>query len=602
MTMRLPVSLRRWLARGLGLVLAAAPLAAAEPPADPLFDLPAIMNDPVDAKTLASETVDGVIFETIEFTSRVVDGQPERVLGILALPVGAQRVPGVFWSMGGMAPAGREFPGRLARRGYACLAITLPHKIRNSHRVPFDTAHPEKANLTLLARDQLRGVTVLSQRPEVDPDRLGVAGASYGGFFASMLAGIDPRLKAGFSFFGGGNHALGTNLPQFQKMSTLEDVAVWNRTIDPALRLRQRDIPFYWGVAVNDNWFFFPAVAKTFAELPGTAKRAALVPHWQHGFTPTIDDALLGFLNTTPIAAKPQPAYLAPGPVKLAVNGNHVSATFEWTPWTGDRRVAKAELIASYGEDFSWLGWPQRAAFSFHALPAGMRQYAECILPIPSRKLPLIIWANITDDQGVLTSSVPRTLAAADLATFPVTPQVALNCFPDGDLGEAAVDFYRRMGEPLAGEPDTAVKQAGTQSLRQTAPAAGQPAPKPFTVRLLHNVPGLGHRLSVQLRAERPAQLTVKVTPVRPAQWSSAVVKLLVAQDPRLAPLLPHWADPVVPLTTTATVGTEWQEVTVAIPVPTAPVDGYRLEIAETPAGQTTWWLDTLVMQPIWPQ
>jgi dienelactone hydrolase len=581
----------------LAALLACTTAFAAEPPTDPLFDLAAIYQDPVDATTLASETVDGVVFETIEFTSRVVDGQPERVQGILALPVGAQRVPGVFWSMGGMAPAGREFPGRLARQGYACLAITLPHKIRNSHRVPFDTAHPERGNLALLARDQLRGVTVLAQRPEVDPDRLGVAGASYGGVFASMLAGIDPRLKAGFSFFGGGNHALGTSLPQFCKMATLEDVAVWNRTIDPALRLRQRDIPFYWGIAVNDHWFHFPAVVKTFTELPGTAKRAAIVPHWQHGFTPTIDDALLGFLNTTPIAPRPQPAYLAPGPVTLAVNGNQVTATFAWT---GTRPVAKAELIASYGEDFNWLGWPQRAAMVFPATIAG--QQATATLPIPSRKLPLIFWANLTDDQGVLTSSVPRTLAAADLATFPVTPQAALNCFLDGDLGAAAVEFYQRMGQPLAGEPDTAVKQAGTQSLRQTAPAAGQPAPKPFTVRLLHSVPGLGHRLSVQLRAERPAQLTVTLIPVRPAHWDSAVVKLLVAQDPRLAPLLPHWTDPVVPLSTTATVGPEWQEVTIAVPVPTAPVDGYRLEIAETPAGQTTWWVDTLVMQPLWPE
>lgn len=241
-------------------------------PADPLFDLAAIMTDPVEAVVLDKEVDNGVVFETIEFTSRVVDGEPERITGIFAYPEGGRALPAVFWSMGGMAAANRSFPGIFARKGYACLAITLPHGLRQSFRIPFAAAHTETANMTLLARDQLRGMTMLSQRPQVDPDRLAVAGASYGGVFATLIAGVDPRVKAGFSFFAGGNHALGTGLPQFSGMKSLEDVEVWNRTFDGAFRLRERAIPFMWGVAFNDQWFHFPAVTRTYLDAAGTGK------------------------------------------------------------------------------------------------------------------------------------------------------------------------------------------------------------------------------------------------------------------------------------------------------------------------------------------
>ena len=41
-----------------------------------------------------------------------------------------------------------------------------------------------------------RAITWLQARPEVDGARIGVTGASYGGVFSSMIAGIDPRIAA----------------------------------------------------------------------------------------------------------------------------------------------------------------------------------------------------------------------------------------------------------------------------------------------------------------------------------------------------------------------------------------------------------------------
>jgi dienelactone hydrolase len=575
------------------------PRAASESaPADPLFDLAAIMSEPVDAVILETAEEDGIVFETLEFTTRITNGTPERIQGIFAYPKDGRSLPAVFWCMGGMAPASRHFPGQFARKGYACLAITLPHKPVEMRRsfTAFDASHPESANLTLLARDQLRGITVLSQRPQVDPDRMAVAGASYGGVFATLIAGLDPRVKAGFSFFSGGFHELGSSLPQLKNMETLEDLAVWNKTIDPAFRLQRRAIPFFWGVAFNDHWFFFPAVAKTFQEAAGTDKRIAIIPYWQHGFLPHVDQALVDFLDTTVISPSNRPAYNAPAALTIRAEGGKTMASFTWT---GDNPVVSAEVVASYGEYVSWLGWPHRAAFVFPAVVEGNRATAE--LPIPSAHLPLVVWGTITDARQVPMSTPPTVLGGRDLAALPVTSNLVLNCFMDGELGDAVLDFYQRMGEPLAGEPDQEVRHSGKQSLR-VSPAGTNGAPaKPFTIRHFHNVPGLAHRLSVWLKAEHPTDLEVRLTPLRPVSWKAPLVKKLVSRDERLAPLLPRWDDKPEPLSVILQAGTNWQEAVVAVPVPQAPVEGYKLEIREVPEPRTTYWVDSIRMQPIWP-
>ena len=558
---------------------------------DPLFDLDAIIGDPVDYEAIESETVEGIVFETFAFTTRLTNGAPERVRGIYAYPEGGQGLPAVFWCQGGMAAANRSFPRLFAAKGYACLVITLPTQLRNAHRGVFDADDPRHANLTLLARDQLRGVTVLAQRPQVDPRRMGVGGASYGGVFATLVAGVDPRIQAGFSFFGAGNHALGTSLPQFLGMRSLKDVDVWNRTFDPALRLKTRAVPFLWGLALNDNWFFFPAVARTFAEAAGDGKRLLIQPHWEHGFPPHTDQALVDFMDTT-LKGTRRP-YNAPGNLVVKVADGAAVAEFAWS---GDNPVAHAEVVASYGELSGWLGWRGRAAFAFPAVVENNRARAR--LPIPSRDLPLFVWGSITDTNRVLTSTAPVALSREQLAGLPVDADVVLNAFVGGAPDDEVIDLYQRHNQPLGGEPDTAVHHSAPLSLRFT-PREG--AALSFTVQRLNHVPNLAHRLSVWVRAENPTPLTLSLTPVRP-RAGTGLVLALAAGEPGAKPFIPHWDDPCEPLKVNATADTAWREITLDVPRPTAPVDYYHLKVGPGQQAGGTWWIDSVCMQPVWPE
>ena len=115
-------------------------------------------------------------------------------------------------------------------------------------------------------------------------------------------------------------------------------------------------------------------------------------------------------------------------------------------------------------------------------------------------------------------------------------------------------------------------------------------------------MPGLAHRFSVFLKAGRPTSVMVRLTPEKPASWDSPLVRQLAAREPELAPLVARWGESPAPIAVTNAVGTEWQEVTLDVPVPRTAVDGYRLDIKETGNGGAPYWIDTIRMQPVWPE
>src|SRR5690349_12242751 len=80
--------------------------AFAQEPADPIFDFQAIQNDPLDAKVLKTTEEDGLVIQEVEYNGPVLDGKPVRIFGILAYPKGGTKLPAIFWSQNGMAPAG----------------------------------------------------------------------------------------------------------------------------------------------------------------------------------------------------------------------------------------------------------------------------------------------------------------------------------------------------------------------------------------------------------------------------------------------------------------------------------------------------------------
>jgi dienelactone hydrolase len=569
--------------------------AAAEYPDDPLFDFKQIIEEPLDAKVLApvaGDTVagekDGIVVERVEYTSMVRDGQPDRVEGIISYPKGGRNLPAIFWSQGGMAAASDVFPRIFAGKGYVCLNITLNHKLRHAFG-RFDTGDPKNANLTRLTIDQLRGITYLAQRPEVDKDRIGVGGASYGGFFSTLIAGADPRVKAGMSFFAGGHHELGTNLPQFTALETADDIAVWKKTIDPAWRLSRKSIPFIWGIPSNDNWFNLPAVVKTYEESRGD-KRAIIWPQWQHGFPPQVDNALIDWFDI--YLKHTRKPYNQAGPLQVRNDNGRLIAN--WT-WSGDNPVKKAELIVAYGPSIPWHGWVYRHHAIFPATVVNNSASTE--IPLPEKDLEAYVYGNITDDHDVTISTVPVAIKPAQLGITKATaPQLTVNGAFYGDFEPAGMTFLQGcLGITIP--VDTQVKHSGAQSLRIEATASRREANEQLKLGF---IPEHSHVLKLWLRSNGAATARITVTAPPPANWKSKVVDL-PRREAEAAAGVESKDTPLKAQEFSADVevGTDWKQYTLPVPYDGTPVEGYNLSVR--PAGTApTIWMDDVTFEPVW--
>lgn len=106
----------------------------------------------------------------------------------------------------------RYLAARLADQGVAALFVKLPY---------YGERRPANGNARFLSSDiersmrsmrqgvcdVRRAVAWLGGRPEIDPDRLGVAGISLGGIIAALAAAVEPKLTSAAPLLAGGDLA-----------------------------------------------------------------------------------------------------------------------------------------------------------------------------------------------------------------------------------------------------------------------------------------------------------------------------------------------------------------------------------------------------------
>jgi dienelactone hydrolase len=124
---------------------------------------------------------------------------------------------------------------------------------------------------TILANSLLRSL------PEVDADRVGIMGISWGGIITSTVIGVDTRFAFAIPTYGCGHlHEMDN-----QYGRALADNDMFRQVWDPALRIGNADMPTLWLSWPRDKHFSLDAQAATYRGAPG-ARMVSLVPGMRH--------------------------------------------------------------------------------------------------------------------------------------------------------------------------------------------------------------------------------------------------------------------------------------------------------------------------------
>src|SRR5690606_33907498 len=126
--------------------------------------------------------------------------------------------PAMVLVHGGGGKAFPEWARLWADRGYAAIAMDLSGRGPDGERLPdggpeqsdgekFRDFEPDEAGRMWsyhAVAAAVRAHSFLAARPEVDGDRIGVTGISWGGYLTCIVAGIDDRVKVAVPVYGCG--------------------------------------------------------------------------------------------------------------------------------------------------------------------------------------------------------------------------------------------------------------------------------------------------------------------------------------------------------------------------------------------------------------
>lgn len=273
---------------------------------DQLWNIP---FEEVISKLVKSYNIDTVHVEELYYESRDFKGQPSKIFAYYCSPrYFIKKLPGVLVVHGGGGGAKLKTTLDWARHGYAVLSIDLPGKgfQRLSSRssgpdmdVPIllrtkpDLTYNYLVHAVAAARN---GITYLSKRNEVDPDRLGMVGLSWGGVITLLTNGQDKRLKAAVNVFGSGFIPEGcTWQDRFNNMDK-EELAQWNTYIDPKNFLKTQTAPILFMTGTNDHCYYLPPFQKSYEEVTAY-KKLLLIPNLKHQFFPYMQSIAWNWLD-----------------------------------------------------------------------------------------------------------------------------------------------------------------------------------------------------------------------------------------------------------------------------------------------------------------
>ncbi len=219
---------------------------------------------------------DGV--QAITYSGLPLNGKPTKVFAYLGYPEGPVPqggFPAVVLVHGGGGTAFAKYVRIWNRRGYAAIAMDLygtrPVADKKKKTVPLEGGSNVDWQRRSVANAVL-GHSLLRSMKNVNKDKIGLIGVSWGGIFASLISTVDDRLKFVIPVYGCGFFRYGDDSIVFYR-SKQNRKPWW----DPGYFLHASKVPVYWVDGTNDVHFAIPALERSIAATPTTANRTLVI-------------------------------------------------------------------------------------------------------------------------------------------------------------------------------------------------------------------------------------------------------------------------------------------------------------------------------------
>ena len=342
------------------------------------------------------------LLQEVFYEGEPLDGKPTRVFAYLGRPESSTGpLPAVVLVHGGGGIAFPKWATLWAQRGYVALAMNLggygPDK-RLPDGGPSQDDGLKFRNFTEVETDQMwtyhavaaviRGHSLLASCKEVDPQRIGITGISWGGYLTCIVTGIDDRLKVSVPVYGCGflhENSFSGWMAAFAKMSA-EQRARWIGMFDPSRYLAGVRCPIFFVNGTNDFAYPLDSYQKSYRLVPGRVDVRVEVD-MPHGHVEGWSPAEIGlYVDSVLKGGDPLPKL---GP--MAVADGRVLAEF----------VAKQPVVKGQLHYTSDTGpWPERKWVSADAKVVGTSVQAE----LPGQR-PLVYYLSVTDHRGAMVST-----------------------------------------------------------------------------------------------------------------------------------------------------------------------------------------------------
>ncbi len=263
-----------------------------------LWDLQALSNNPKVVWTDQKSPVHSLLYTSVDY-----EGKPTQVFAYYSNPdllngsTGSKvKFPGVVLVHGGGGKAYKEWVEKWAAKGYAAIAMDLSGNDSTGKKLlqagpdqddSYKFQKMKEGNLKNMWTYHAISSVILAHSfllslPEVDPDKTGITGISWGGYLTCIAAGLDTRFKVAVPVYGCGYYDESEVFGKMLDVLSGTDKQKWMRYFDPSVYLPFAKSRILFVNGNKDSHYNVVPYHKTYLQVKKNRRTICIKPDMLH--------------------------------------------------------------------------------------------------------------------------------------------------------------------------------------------------------------------------------------------------------------------------------------------------------------------------------